>query len=68
MNEYTVTIKIPCIVYKDVYVNANNQKDASNQVKGWILDQQDVDNFGGDYGDEQLFEKSVIITSPNGHK
>ena len=59
---YTLKVRIPCIVYKDVYVEASSKKAAKELTKIWLNGEIGADpyDFSGDYGEDQLYSKAVI--------
>ena len=59
---YTLKVRIPCVVYKDVYVEASSKKAAKELTKRWLNGEIDADPYdcSGDYDDEQIYPKGVI--------
>ena len=59
---YTLKVRIPCVVYKDVYVEASSKKAAKELTKRWLNNEIGADpyDFSGDYGDDQFYDKGVI--------
>ena len=61
---YTIKVRIPCVVYKDVYVEASTKKDAKSIAKDWLNGEVNGDtspyDVSGDYGDDQMYSKGVI--------
>ena len=59
---YTLKVRIPCVVYKDVYVEASSKKAAKELTKRWLNNEVGADpyDFSGDYDDEQIYPKVVI--------
>ena len=59
---YTLKVRIPCVVYKDVYVEASSKKEAKKITKGWLNNEIGSDPYdvSGDYDDEQRYHKGVI--------
>ena len=59
---YTLKVRIPCVVYKDVYVYATNQKEAKKITKDWLNAKVGADpfDFSGDYDEDQMYHKGVI--------
>lgn len=59
---YTVKAKIPCVIYKDIYVEASSKKEAKTIAKGWLNNEIGSDPFdvSGDYDDAQMYHKGVI--------
>ena len=59
---YTVKCRIPCVVYKDVYVEASSKKVAKEITKRWLNGEIGVDpyDFSGDYDEDQIYHKGVI--------
>ena len=59
---YTLKVRIPCVVYKDVYVEASSKKAAKELTKRWLKGEIGVDpyDFSGDYDEDQWYEKGVI--------
>ena len=57
--EFKVKIKIPCVTYKDLYIEAPTKKDAKTIAKSWIAGENICDS-SGDYDFEQLYHKSII--------
>ena len=60
MKKFTLKVRIPCVVYKDVYVEASSKKEAKKITKDWLNGNDDVDDFSADYDEEQLDHKGVI--------
>ena len=61
--EYTVKAKIPCVIYKNIYVKASSKKEAKTIAKDWL--NGDVNgvapyDVSGDYGSGQMYQKGVI--------
>ena len=59
---YTLKVRIPCVTYKDVYVEASSKKAAKELTKRWLNGEIGADpyDFSGDYGEDQLYSKAVI--------
>ena len=59
---YTLKVRIPCVVYKDVYVEASSKKAAKELTKRWLNGEIGADpyDFSGDYDEDQIFHKGVI--------
>ena len=59
---YTLKVRIPCVIYKDVYVEASSKKAAKELTKRWLNGEIDADPYdvSGDYNDVQLYSKGVI--------
>ena len=74
MKKYTVKVKIPCVVYKNVYVVAESKKDAKKiavtDLKYGNCDKYttgDVMDYSGDYDEEQLYEKATAVKADLGY-
>tara|TARA_R100001530_G_C4234617_1_gene133620 strand:+ start:148 stop:360 length:213 start_codon:yes stop_codon:yes gene_type:complete len=65
---YTVKVKIPCVTYKDVYVEASSKSKAKEIAKEWVKDGDcdGVYDFSGDYDFEQMCDKGVVQTVTEG--
>ena len=59
---YTLKVRIHCVVYKDVYVEASSKKAAIELTDSWIYGEIGADpyDFSGDYDEDQIFHKGVI--------
>ena len=59
---YTIKVRIPCVVYKDVYVEASTQAEAKKITRGWLNGEDGADPYdcSGDYDEGQMYHKGVI--------
>ena len=49
MKSYTVKVRIPQYVYKEIYIDdATSKKDARRKAKAWGKDEYDAYDFSGD--------------------
>ena len=64
MKTYTVKIKIPCVTYKDVYVEASSKSKAKEIAKEWVKDGDcvGVTDSSGDYDYDYLIHRGVVQT------
>ena len=74
MKDYKIYIRIPCAVHKEVYVKAENKKEAKElarldfavttkgrKAKMPISDESYVSDFSGDFGEEYNRSDAIVL-------